>query len=435
MQPPPSSPVFKVCHISETDSGGAATATYRLHKALLDSGLESAFVVRSTSGSRPGVRKLEPPAKVDRLVRRLERRFARARARRYAQTAGPKRDVFSQGVWFGSDILRWGLPAAEVYQFHWMGDSVSYRSAARQIAPRHPFVWRLPDMNPMTGGCHYAFDCERFTATCGRCPQLGSDRERDLSRSVWRAKSAFMSSRAPETTRMVATSRWLQQEAQRSSLLSRLDTEIIANGVDTTVFAPRSQAEARARFGLPQNDLIALFVADGISNRRKGFDLLQKAVSSLKLDRPLTLVTIGRGAPIENAGSRVVALGEIKDERLLSFAYSAADIFIMPTRAEAFGNVIIESLACGTPVVAFAVGGVLDLVRPNQTGLLASPEDIRSLKDAIEALLSDEPLRRRLSGECRHVATTEYTREIQAARYAQLYETLISASKRHARSP
>ncbi len=112
----------------------------------------------------------------------------------------------------------------------------------------------------------------------------------------------------------------------------------------------------------------------------------------------------------------------------MSFAYSAADLFVMPTRAEAFGQVVIEAMACGTPVVGFDVGGVPDMVRPGQTGLLAQAEDVGDLRDSIITLLRDIELRKRMSETCYNIAVSEYSSAVQAERYRSLYRRLLDGS-------
>ncbi len=123
----------------------------------------------------------------------------------------------------------------------------------------------------------------------------------------------------------------------------------------------------------------------------------------------------------------VAALGRIDNERLMSFAMSAADVFVLPTRAEAFGLVILEALACGTPIVSFDVGGVTDLVRPGETGLLAPPEDVTALREAILRLVGDEALHCAMSAACRALAET-HSLEAQAARYLAIYDELCRMS-------
>lgn len=219
-------------------------------------------------------------------------------------------------------------------------------------------------------------------------------------------------------------------EARSSSLFSRFDIERIPNSLDTDIFVPRRRKTARELFDLPTDAKVILFVAESIGNHRKGFDLLQAALLSMKASDSIVLAAIGHSHGIDAQGTRLVNLGRIENERMMSFAMSAADIFVMPTRAEAFGQVVFEAMACGTPVVGFDVGGIPDMVRPGETGLLALPEDVSSLKRAIETLLDDDELRATMSRECRRIALEEYSLEIQGNRYKALYEDLVEKSCR-----
>jgi len=133
-----------------------------------------------------------------------------------------------------------------------------------------------------------------------------------------------------------------------------------------------------------------------------------------------------RGEAIaESVGIPALNLGYVSNERLKAIAYSAADLFVSPSRAESFGLVLLESMACGTPVVSFGVGGALDLVRPGITGYLAEPENAQDLCDGIVQLLEDEPLCNAMGQQGREIALKEYTLDLQVKRYTQLYSQLL----------
>jgi glycosyltransferase involved in cell wall biosynthesis len=142
---------------------------------------------------------------------------------------------------------------------------------------------------------------------------------------------------------------------------------------------------------------------------------------------PVLLLSIGGNAVQTGPPFANVHLGRVTQPQFLALAYSAADVFVMPTRAEAFGQVVFEAMACGTPVAAFDVGGVPDMVRPGLTGLLAPPEDAVALRRAIETLLRDDALRARMGLACRRVVEEEYGLLVQARRYRALYEALAAS--------
>jgi glycosyltransferase involved in cell wall biosynthesis len=124
----------------------------------------------------------------------------------------------------------------------------------------------------------------------------------------------------------------------------------------------------------------------------------------------------------------VMPLGFVSSDRLKAIAYSAADLFVFPTRADNLPLVLIESIACGTPVVSFRVGGVPDIVRPGLSGFLADPEDSKQLSTGIVQLLEDGPLRTRLSGHCREIAVKEYNLDLYVNRHITLYRQVLDSA-------
>jgi glycosyltransferase involved in cell wall biosynthesis len=119
-------------------------------------------------------------------------------------------------------------------------------------------------------------------------------------------------------------------------------------------------------------------------------------------------------------------LGYLYDERFLSICYSAADIFVMPSLQEALGQTALESMACGTPVVGFNVDGVPDIVKPFQTGLLARKGDAEDLANKIQWMVEHPQERGQMGTTARHLIEQEHTLDIQAQRYIELYNSLLS---------
>ena len=215
----------------------------------------------------------------------------------------------------------------------------------------------------------------------------------------------------------------MAREAGRSALFGRFDIHTVPHGVNTNTFAPRDQRSAREVLGIPSDLKIVMFVGDWLQDHRKGIDLLLAAVE--EFDDDVGLLSIGRGFGSQEIDIPCFNAGGISDERLLSFVYSAADLLICPTRQDNLPNVILEAMACGIPVVAFDVGGVSDLVRDGQTGVLVPAEDISALRGAIRMLMTDDAMRARLSAESRMIAVTEYSLQLQAERYRKVYEQML----------
>lgn len=172
-----------------------------------------------------------------------------------------------------------------------------------------------------------------------------------------------------------------------------------------------------------------MFAAANLSEYRKGGDLLVKALHHLpeSLGAESVLLVIGKEgkAITETVDIPVHHLGYLSDDRSKTMAYSAADLFLFPSRADNQPLVLQESMACGTPMVSFKVGGIPGLVRPGVTGYLAEPENAKDFCEGITQLLEAESLRNHMSQQCRAIALEEYSLELIVQRHIHLYQALI----------
>ena len=177
---------------------------------------------------------------------------------------------------------------------------------------------------------------------------------------------------------------------------------------------------------------MVLFLAYRTSEFRKGYHILMDALDGIIEGVNIFLLSVGAGGPAKVQRFPYVCFEGIENDRVLSFIYSAADVFVCPSLADNLPNTILESIACGTPVVAFAVGGIPDLVRPGITGLLASTGNACELRDAILQLLDNHVMRSEMSVNCRRVAIEEYELTLQAQRYQRLYEDMLAGRSKPA---
>ena len=418
---------MKIVHLNRSDIlGGAARAAYRLHGGLSKQGYDSSMFVSHKGSNDPSVKCFALPVDfLSRMRRALLRELIWRDFMRYKNSRRSGDVSFSDcRSEHGAALLR-QLPHSEVIHLHWIAGFVDYRSFLARVPNHIPIVWTLHDMNPFTGGCHYTEDCRRFVESCGECPQLGSNKVRDLSRWIWKQKQKIFDQIDPERLHVVALCRWMAAEVKCSSLLGRFNVTIIANGLDTDLFSPRNRAVAREAFQIPENARVVLFVAHSIVDRRKGFTLLAEALAGMGGIDDLFLLSLGEGKPALKVEIPHLHLGYINNERMLSLVYSAADVFVIPSLQEAFGQTALESMACGTPVVGFDVGGIPDFVRHGKTGLLAPLRDVRELRSAIVELLQDPAKRDEMAAHCRRVAEKEYSYQVQVRRYVDLYKAIL----------
>ena len=384
------------------------------------------MLVEERKSDDPHVHRFRPPPDpLNRFRRRIRRARILSDAAKY-----PNRPATLD--WFSDDRTPYGrqladqLPTADVINLHWVAGFVDYDgffpAASRG---RVPLVWRLADMNAFTGGCHYDDHSGKFTQQCGACHQLGSTDPSDLSHQIWARKKQALAHLPDDGLHLVGTSRWIAGEAKRSSLMGRFPVSIIPNGLDVKDFAPRDRKFSRDFFDLPPAARIVLFAADTAATVRKGFAYLAEALQGMTDVPDLLLVSVGGGNPtITGVPHR--HLGRIRDDRVLSLAYSAADVYVIASLQESFGQTVTESMACGTPVVAFASGGIVDMVRPGLTGELAPTKDVPALRAAVKKLLEDPPLRARMADNCRRIVLEEYSLEVQSRAYLALYESLLA---------
>jgi glycosyltransferase involved in cell wall biosynthesis len=418
---------MKVVHLSSVDIGhGAAIAAYRLHRSLLHLGHNSMMFVAKKLTDDPTVTVFQPPRDpFSRLRRRLQRERIKLSWARYRSRPAGSGILSDDRVPGGADLLA-QLPAGDVINIQSMYDFVDFRAFFPSVPQHTPVVRTLHDMTFYTGGCHYDAGCGRYTERCGACPQLGSRKERDLSRQIWQRKHAALSTLPPGCLHLVAVSHWVANEAKRSSLLQNFPVTVIPLAVDTEVFRPRDRRVARDALGIPHDASVVLFVAGLVSEPRKGFALLAQALEGLRHLPNLLLLSVGIGQPPVKVQVPQVHLGQINNERLLSLVYSAADVFVIPSVEDNLPQTVLEATACGTPVGGFAVGGIPDMVRPGVTGLLVPAQDVIALRAAIRDLLQDPARRAEMAANCRRIAVEEYAQEVQARRYIELYQTILA---------
>lgn len=403
-------PPLNVLHISESDAaGGAGRAAYKLHTGLNGLGHTSRMLVGRKVTDDTDIR----PLKRNLLWRALDR------------ASGELFDLLSlQYVFYPSSfgvLADAWFRAASVVQLHNLHGSYFGFTALPAISRLRPVVWQLHDQWGLTGHIAYSLDCERWRHGCGACPYLDEypRLRNDTTSLLYRLKDrVYLSSRL----HLVVPSRWMADIVRASPLLSRFPLNYIPTGIDTRVFTPGDRAEARRKLRLPLDRRIVFFAAANINERRKGLHLLAEALRRLE-DPPLLLVA-GNGTVARGIETRY--LGAVVDEEVLADAYRAADVFAVPTLADVLTQTAPESIACGTPCIAFDRGGVVDVVRHLETGYQARFGDVDDLARALTTLLGDDELLARLSRRCREVAETEFSVDVQVQRYASLYEEVSS---------
>lgn len=413
---------MRVVGLSTYDNaGGAARAAYRLQRALRDIGTDAFLVVESKATDDPFV--VAPHGRFERASGKLRPYVDYLPVKLYARRS---KTPWGTGWFPGMVARRVSALQPDIVHLHWItGGFVSVSDLTRF---RRPLVWTLHDSWAFTGGCHIPNGCTGYEAVCGECPQLGSRRAHDLSRWVWTKKRKWWQS---VDLTIVAPSKWLADCAKRSSLLKERRIEVIPNGLDTQTYKPVNKTFAREVLNLPQDKKLILYgSAPRINDINKGFSHLCGALQELrgrKVGTQSELVIFGSsGLDVQAAiEMRVNVVGKVLDDATLALLYSAADVTCVPSITEAFGQTASESMACGTPVVAFRTSGLTDVVDHEDNGYLAAPFESSDLARGIEWVLEDEVRWKRLSENARHKAINVFNVGEVARRYASLYEEIL----------
>jgi glycosyltransferase involved in cell wall biosynthesis len=419
----------KILHINNSDStGGAAVAAVRLLNAQQLNGINAKMLVLNHMGKHPEIFPLARTLK-NRLLRSL-RFMAEIISFIPHEKNARKRFSFSRGR-YGFDISQHPLvKEADILHLHWINQGfLSLSDLNKLINLGKPIVWTLHDTWPFTGGCHYPAECVRFESKCGQCPLFKSPGSNDLSAIQHKQKKRLYAG-APIT--FVGCSNWMKTTAEKSSLVQKdLQNKVyqIFNTIDLSLFKPASNTDdIRDQLNLPKNKKLLLFGAANTTDPRKGTESLMQALNGIDSKHPtlkqqLELVAFGKNISefADNLPFRLHPLNVVTTPTQMAKLYQACDLFVLPSMQDNLPNTVMESLACGTPVVAYETGGVPEMVTHGHSGFLAPPGNWQKLGWAIVSILDNTAS---FGRNGRIFAENNFSPDIIASRYNALYKTL-----------
>lgn len=423
---------MKVVHLSHHDiQGGAAKAAYRLHSAMLRSGVDSTMCVSVKHSDDFTVTEIKrkPPLFPRNLRHYARAALIRAAFSRYRSNLLPGFEIFSDDRSPYGARLPDRLPSADVINLHWVAGFLDFGLALPDITRLAPVVWRLSDMNPFTGGCHYNQDCRQFEKQCGSCPQLGSKDPGDLSHCMWVRKNRAVAKIDTRRMRIIALNRWMETEILESSLFKDIEITVIPNGIDLERFTPMDRDSSRKALGIPLDARVVLFVAESVSNPRKGLAGLIKVLNDMADQTGLLLLTFGSFSGESQINIPHRHLGYLDDPLSLSRAYSSADVYVHPATQDNQPNTVLEAMACKLPVVALDSGGVPELVSNGETGLIVPCNDLPALSQGIRTVLQDKNRSALMGSLARARAEKCFSRQVQVNRYLTIYREMIARNR------
>ena len=409
---------IKVLHIVSGDmSGGASRGAYILHQGLLSLGVDSKILTNR-------VETLGDDRVISTTLNKTQQLTQKIRSRLdvYPAVFFGNSTIFSTGL-VGFDFTRLQeYKDADIVNLHWVNDGFVDMKLLTYI--KKPIVWTMRDMWPMTGGCHYALECQNYKSGCGNCNQLTTKFDKDLSRFIHNRKRRHI----PKNIKLVGISRWLSNCAKESSLFKDFDVRMISNAIKTEEFFAIDKSIARNILGIDTPKKVILTGSSNSKDFYKGFNKFIEAVGTL--DRAsyfLCFFGVLNKSLIDELGFEYKSFGYLHDSVSLRLAYSCADVFVAPSIMEAFGKTIAESMACGTPVVCFDATGPRDIVSHQVNGYCAVPFDSLDMAKGIMWIVSCAHYEL-LAKNSIKIIHEKFDSKVIAKQYVDLYKEIISAN-------
>lgn len=414
---------INVLHISNSDKiGGAQRAAYWLSRGLKSEGMNIIYLVQDKISTENWIHQISSTSSwrkytslfLEKIVL-LPYIFKKKRA---------WSNNFISRLPF-SKLLKHYNP--KIVNLHWVGGGFVSLNSIRSI--KIPIVISMYDMWFFTGGCHYSSTCFNYHSLCKKCPHLSSSFAFDLSSINYILKHSLFQNFSSVT--FVAPSAWLADEAKKSAILNKSKIAIIPHGTDCSIYKPVKKDQAQFKLKLSQSFKYILFASTGgLLDKRKGFQYLAKAINSLPYAgySNVKLLILGPDDPKTcniPINLDYVSLDPVSDDETLSLIYSACTLVATPSDQEAFGMTASESLCCGTPVVAFAHYGPLDVIDHKSTGYLAKPYDHIDLAKGIEFILKKSEISN-ISKVCREQALKRFSLQSVSKQYSNLYAEILS---------
>ena len=431
----------KVLFINTSDTnGGAARAAVRIIHGVKQYGVEAKMLVKNKQSASTDIVSLKhfiPTCKLygalDWVATKFKNKWQHLLWRPYRKT---KENIFL------SDLRSTRIHGAlqrldyDILHLHW----INQRFIKLQDLPKDkPIVWTLHDSWPFCGVCHYFLDCTRYQSHCGDCPFLHSGKDNDLAYRVFEEK---MRAYKDLNLHIVTPSRWLGECAKQSALLGQFPVTVIPNCLDTDVYRPLTEQELKEHqdaviLNYPAignvlaekayKPMILYGAVNAATDKIKGFKYLLEALRTLDSQGfEANLVVFGASQsdlPMEFEHISVSFLGYVSNTDTLVTLYNMADVMVVPSLTEVFGQTASEALACSTPVVCFKTTGIQEVVDHKINSYQAAFEDSDDLATGIRWCL-DNNHDGKLSQAAREKVLREYTIERVGERYAELYKVI-----------
>ncbi|MCF8262471.1 MAG: glycosyltransferase family 4 protein [Melioribacteraceae bacterium] len=416
---------MKIVHVNNFEvSGGAARAMQNIHASLRLLGVDSKILAQYKTSDDNNAFGLNS-SRFDKIKSDLR---SNADTIQRLLLARPEKGKFSFGS-LGTDIANHDeIKSADVVHLHWINNGfLSLRSLNQLFKSKKIIVWTLHDMWAFTGGCHYSDGCENFFMHCGNCPYLKLNGKSDKSFQQHFTKTEIYDK---ATLQIVTCSNWLGGLAKQSTLLSGKGVSVIPNPINMATYSNVEKRKAKGKLSLDSNKIHMLFGTWSLKDKRKGFFLLNEAIHLLKkknISGEIELLFFGRVDESKlDLPFPYKSFGRLSNENEIANLYSAADFSVVPSLEDNLPNTVMESLSCGTPVLAFNIGGIPDMVDHKKNGYLVNDLNSEALENGLEWFINNKKEWDELSKNARLKVENNFSFEKIGKAYKELYTKLIN---------
>jgi glycosyltransferase involved in cell wall biosynthesis len=406
---------MKILHLTGKDYFGAGRAAYRLHKALQTFGVESQMWVGDKQSNDSTVHQIHKG-----FLRKLIKK-AYIKIEKRQVKVNDSQAMFSNGYWGAkvSDCVNKERP--DIVHVHWINRGFISMKDLTKIDV--PIVVTMHDMWYFTGGCHITKGCNNYIDTCHFCPQIQKANNQSVPHAIQSYKKEVYGNTYKLT--FIGPSTWMAECAGNSSLLGNQSIVNIPNCIDTKFFARKPNSKSILDQCTKKKILIA--AVDVLADQNKGFEYIYKAIQSLPANEYALVILGSEGnEQLNHTGMEIINLGYINDDNLLVEYLSAVDVTVVPSRQENLSNMIMESLACETPVVCFRIGGNDNMVEHKQNGYLAEPFVANDLKNGIVWCTESHERTIELGAQARATVEKKFSPNKVAQQHVELYQKIIA---------
>lgn len=409
---------MKIAHFNTFAEGGAAILMMRLHTALLKQKVESQIYYRRGHLS-------ESHSQIREFVTSQPHKFLeRAKWRFESWVSRHSNNLFSTSHSPAQTTLGALGQSADIFHFHWISRWLDFPKFIKSLPSNAPIVFTIHDLGNLTGGCHLYSGCHNFEKGCQRCPLLKAPFNSFLPKRELQRKRQSLRSRP---IFVIGNSRWTTQLASSALVFSEAAAfKTIPPGIELDQCVRTDKRLAKTLLGISPDQFTIGFGCAELTDKNKNFTAFLELLNKLSSKISVEAIVFGNGLKLtSDPPAPIHYLGKLASGPLQSLAYSAMDVFIMTSGIETFGQVAIEAQACGTPVCAFAVGGLPEAVIDGQTGWLVPAGNTELLSNQVMTLARDKKMRSLFSEYGYNWSRSTFTMEQAAKLYLNLYREAL----------